>query len=201
MFCEKCGRKTNPNSKFCEKCGHKIGTPEKRKNIYIALILSLILSGLGTVYAGNKKKGLIIIALRIISAVIGLYNQLFSIITFIVFIYAFYDAYREVQHANGVEKKYPVNYNKKSNKKKLIILIILFLVIITGISIVISLTSNSYHKSFTPTSTGNSGNSDYKGVDTSPSTIARKDPDWYYDHYEYEDNDKIDEYLESQGFD
>ncbi len=174
----------------------------RKKKKYIHRI-NIIINPIRTRYSlcRKQKKGLIIIALRIISAVIGLYNQLFSIITFIVFIYAFYDAYREVQHANGVGKKYPVNYNKKSNKKKLIILIILFLVIITGISIVISLTSNSYHKSFTPTSTGNSGNSDYKGVDTSPSTIARKDPDWYYDHYEYEDNDKIDEYLESQGFD
>ena len=38
-------------------------------------------------------------------------------------------------------------------------------------------------------------------VDTSPSTIARNDPDWYYDHYEYGDNYAIDNYLESQGYD
>ena len=39
------------------------------------------------------------------------------------------------------------------------------------------------------------------GVDTSPSTIARNDPDWYYDHYEYGDNYYIDDYLESHGYD
>ena len=39
------------------------------------------------------------------------------------------------------------------------------------------------------------------GVDTSPSTIARNDPDWYYDHYEYGDNYYIDDYLESEGYD
>lgn len=31
--------------------------------------------------------------------------------------------------------------------------------------------------------------------------IAKKDSDWFYDHYDYGDNDKIDEYLESQGYD
>ena len=46
-----------------------------------------------------------------------------------------------------------------------------------------------------------SGLSSHYGVDTSPSTIARNDPDWYYDHYEYGDNPKIDDYLESQGYD
>ena len=46
-----------------------------------------------------------------------------------------------------------------------------------------------------------SGSSSHYGVDTSPSTIARNDPDWYYDHYEYGDNPKIDDYLESQGYD
>ena len=39
------------------------------------------------------------------------------------------------------------------------------------------------------------------GVDDSPSTIAKRDHNWYYDHYDYGDNDKIDEYLESQGYD
>jgi hypothetical protein len=38
-------------------------------------------------------------------------------------------------------------------------------------------------------------------VDNSPSTIARNDPDWYYDHYDYGDNYAIDDYLESQGYD
>jgi hypothetical protein len=38
-------------------------------------------------------------------------------------------------------------------------------------------------------------------VDDSPYTIARNDPDWYYDHYEYGDNYAIDDYLESQGYD
>ena len=43
-------------------------------------------------------------------------------------------------------------------------------------------------------------NNDYQGVDDSPYTLAKNDPDWYYDHYDYGDYDKIDEYLESQGY-
>ena len=209
MFCEKCGREVNPNSKFCEACGNRIGTPQKRKNVYIALILSLILSGLGTIYAGYTKKGLILAALRLIFAVIGWYVPLFSVLTLIVFIYGFYDAYCEVQYANGVKKRYPLIFNKDSSQSKLIIIIVFFILIVVGISMIMSLTSNSYHSTSTHTSphtsthrsTGSSsGGSHYRGVDDSPSTIARNDPDWYYDHYEYGDNNKIDDYLESQGF-
>ena len=43
-------------------------------------------------------------------------------------------------------------------------------------------------------------NRNYEGVDDSPYTIAKNDPDWYYDHYDYGDYDEIDEYLESQGY-
>ena len=54
----------------------------------------------------------------------------------------------------------------------------------------------NYHE---PHSTSSSS-SHYRGVDNSPHTIARNDPDWYYDHYDYGDYDDIDEYLESQGY-
>lgn len=55
----------------------------------------------------------------------------------------------------------------------------------------------NYHDySYSSSSSGH-----YRGVDDSPYSIARKDPDWYYDHYDYGDYDKIDEYLESHGYD
>jgi hypothetical protein len=55
---------------------------------------------------------------------------------------------------------------------------------------------------YTGDSAGSSGGSaHYDGVDTSPDTFARNDPDWYYDHYEYGDNPDIDDYLESEGYD
>ncbi len=54
-----------------------------------------------------------------------------------------------------------------------------------------------YHEYYPPSSSS----SRYSGVDNSPHSIARNDPDWYYDHYDYGDYDDIDEYLESQGYD
>ncbi|WP_298521927.1 hypothetical protein [uncultured Methanobrevibacter sp.] len=50
-------------------------------------------------------------------------------------------------------------------------------------------------------SSGSDSGSHYGGVDTSPYSLAKNDPGAYYDHYEYGDNYKIDDYLESQGFD
>ncbi|MEI3145420.1 MAG: hypothetical protein V8S94_01885 [Methanobrevibacter smithii] len=46
-----------------------------------------------------------------------------------------------------------------------------------------------------------SPSSHYRGVDTSPDTLAKNDPDWYYDHYEHGKNTDVDDYLESEGYD
>ena len=48
--------------------------------------------------------------------------------------------------------------------------------------------------------TNENSNQNFQGVDDSPYTLAKNDPDWYYDHYDYGDYDEIDEYLESQGY-
>lgn len=45
------------------------------------------------------------------------------------------------------------------------------------------------------------GHGHYGGVDTSPNSIVRTNPDWFYDYYDYGDYDEIDEYLESDGYD
>ena len=55
-----------------------------------------------------------------------------------------------------------------------------------------------YHEYYPPSTSSSSNH--YRGVDNSPHTIARNDPDWYYDHYDYGDYDDIDEYLESHGY-
>nr|WP_295163263.1 hypothetical protein [uncultured Methanobrevibacter sp.] len=52
-----------------------------------------------------------------------------------------------------------------------------------------------------PSSSSGSSSGSHYGVDTSPYGLAKNDPGAYYDHYEYGDNYKIDDYLESQGFD
>ena len=59
----------------------------------------------------------------------------------------------------------------------------------------------TYQTSSSTSSSYNGGSSHYGGVNGYPHTVAKNDPDWYYDHYDYGDYDKIDEYLESQGYD
>lgn len=56
--------------------------------------------------------------------------------------------------------------------------------------------TNSYIEPYEPNARYNSYD-----IDESPYALAKNDPDWYYDHYEYEDNYDIDDYLESEGYD
>lgn len=64
MICNNCGCELADNATFCSKCGKKL----KNKNIYIALVLTFILTGLGSIYAGNTKKGLTLLILRVLFA-------------------------------------------------------------------------------------------------------------------------------------
>lgn len=71
------------------------------KNLVFALILSFLWSGLGLIYAGDKKKGIILAVVAIIFELLMLYiNQLFGMGVFIVWIYSIYATYQEVQLIN-----------------------------------------------------------------------------------------------------
>lgn len=209
MYCEKCGEELADNASFCSRCGSKTEI-RKHKNIFIALILSLILTGIGTVYAGNTKKGLMLLALRLICTVITVLIPFIFVLNIVVWIFGIYDAYYETQIANGNSNPNLIRDFQGWDKNSQIIaaLFILFILMIS-VSGALSFFTPSYHYSdtyYTSSSSSGSGSSSvshshYGGVDDSPSTIAKNDPDWYYDHYDYGDNDKIDEYLESQGYD
>ena len=177
----------------------------------IALALSFLFTGLGTIYAGNTKKGVILIGLRIFSAVLVIINPIFMIATVVVWIFGFYDAYAETRIANGVANPNLIQDIKGFNRNnKIIAILVICLILMIAIFGIISAFTPTYHPSSDSTghhvststsSSGSSGHSHYGGVDDSPNTIAKRDPDWYHDHYDYGDNDKIDEYLESQGYD
>ena len=73
-----------------------------KKNMIIALLLSLIWSGLGLIYAGDVQKGIILAVIAIIAEVLYLFvNQIFGIVVFIIWIYSLYVTYQEVKTANG----------------------------------------------------------------------------------------------------
>lgn len=72
------------------------------KNMVIALVLSLIFTGIGIVYAGDVKKGLTFFALSVILNILGMWVIfIFSWISILVWAYALYQTYLEVQAANG----------------------------------------------------------------------------------------------------
>ena len=218
MYCGNCGEKLANDAKFCPKCGFKVkGGKSKSKNIYIAFILTFVFSGLGSIYAGNVEKGLRLLGLRIIFAVVGLFVGIFSVLSMLVWVYSFYEAYKDVEIANGNSNPNLINDFQDlnpSSKKKVVIFVLIILVIAVVGSVGFPFVgdhsyddSKSHYYSSGSSSSGSSGSSGsshsshYSGVDDSPHTIAKNDPDWYYDHYDYGDYDDIDEYLESQGYD
>ena len=73
-----------------------------KKNMIIALVLSLIWSGLGLIYAGDVQKGIILAVVAIIAEALYLFvNQIFGIVVFIIWIYSLYATYKEVKAING----------------------------------------------------------------------------------------------------
>ncbi|WP_407411074.1 zinc-ribbon domain-containing protein [Methanobrevibacter sp.] len=213
MYCEKCGAELVDGATFCSNCGNQVKA-KANKNIYIALILTFILTGLGSVYAGNVKKGLILFIARMFLAILGLFVGVFFIFSFLVWAFAFHEAYRDVEIANGHPNPNLLEDFRGWDQNRQIITILIaaiIVIIVIGGSVNI-LTSDYSHSSDASGSShyysngGGSGSSShsssqhYGGVDDSPSTIAKNDPDWYYDHYEYGDNQDIDDYLESEGY-
>lgn len=220
MFCENCGCELSDDATFCSGCGSRVGAGSRDKNIYIALVLTFLLTGLGSIYAGNVKKGLVLLILRLLFAVIGLFLSVFLVFSVLVWTYAFYEVYKDVQIANGRQNpKLLADFRTwDQNRKVIAILIVSIIAIFTlfgcaGLFSMDHYTSTDsgthYHSSGSSASGsgasssggGSSHSSHYGGVDTSPNSIAKHDPDWYYDHYEYGDNPDIDDYLESEGFD
>lgn len=204
MICNNCGCELADNATFCSKCGKKI----KNKNIYIALVLTFILTGLGSVYAGNTKKGLTLLILRVLFAALAFFSNIFGILSVLVWVYGFYEVYNDVQIANRNSSPNLINDFKNWNQqnKIIVILIICAILILTLNSFTIFSSADSYPSDDSDTSnyvsySYESPSSHYRGVDTSPDTLAKNDPDWYYDHYEYGDNPDVDDYLESEGYD
>ena len=143
MFCNNCGCELADNSTFCSKCGNKIKT--KSKNIYLALILTFFITGLGSVYAGNIKKGLVLFLARFVFILVGgVIANFFIILSILVWAYAFYEAYRDVQIANGHKNPKLIDDFQKWNQKSKTIAILITCVILAvvifgcvGITIII----------------------------------------------------------------
>lgn len=117
MFCSRCGTQNEDSARFCQKCGATTTTappplaspsaPDPRirggnvpaatggkryaegKNPTIAVILSLVLAGVGQFYNGDAKKGMVMLAVAIVGGVFT-----YGLVYLAVMIWSALDAYK-----------------------------------------------------------------------------------------------------------
>jgi TM2 domain-containing membrane protein YozV len=122
-FCENCGKPLGENTTYCESCGAKAGDADpaiatstsgnqrtvpvqtdqetarvQKKNPLIALILSLIITGVGQIYNGQVRKGVILLVVFFIVFII------FWPLALIVWLYGMYDAYTTAGTINNGDR-------------------------------------------------------------------------------------------------
>ena len=153
MFCNNCGCELADNATFCSKCGKKIKNTiqvyvrDKKTGTSIALVLTFILTGLGSIYAGNTKKGLALLILRVLFAALAIFSNIFGILSVLVWVYGFYEVYNDVQIANRNSSPNLINDFKNWNQQNKIIaiLIICAILILTLNSFTIFSSTDSYY--------------------------------------------------------
>lgn len=68
----------------------------------IAMVISILFTGLGIAYAGNLKKGVALFGIVIVLNVLGMWTyNIFNKITILLWIYGLYATYMEVKLVNG----------------------------------------------------------------------------------------------------
>jgi TM2 domain-containing membrane protein YozV len=124
MFCQGCGREIAATDQFCQGCGRPstqsstvvsgsgaVAVPAQQpvivvnqKNPGVAAVLSFFWSGLGQIYNGEIGKGILLLILYVISAML-----MFAIIGFIttpaLWIYGMVDAYKTAEKINAGQYK------------------------------------------------------------------------------------------------
>ncbi|MBE6505706.1 MAG: zinc-ribbon domain-containing protein [Methanobrevibacter millerae] len=106
-FCQNCGSKIPKNTKFCFKCGASAVNPQtnntyplvNQKSPGLAALLSFLIVGLGQVYVGLTKKGILLFLGAIISGILML--VLIGWITWLlIWGYGIFDAYNSAEKIN-----------------------------------------------------------------------------------------------------
>ncbi len=116
MYCQNCGSQLPDSAKFCDRCGAKVGADTERSNSNteynmasimvnkkseaLALILSLLIPGLGQIYNGQVSKGAMMIVAAIVCAVLIFVFFPIGILYIVLWIYAMYDAFKDAKEYN-----------------------------------------------------------------------------------------------------
>lgn len=102
-YCRNCGSQIDAEAEICPKCGvRQKNPPVENKNPLFALILSFIFPGLGQIYNGQNRKGILLIVSYIVSFVLWVI-LIGMILTLLVWLYGLYDAYTTAEHINNGE--------------------------------------------------------------------------------------------------
>ena len=122
-FCSNCGFEMPKATKFCPECGNATSmAPQvvnsttatvlrRDKSPGLAALLSFLIIGLGQVYLGLTKKGIILFVLAIISGIL-IFVLIGWIIWVLVWVYAIYDAYNSGEKMrNGIEVEDSLDFN------------------------------------------------------------------------------------------
>ena len=101
MYCSSCGKENVESASFCVSCGSQLGNEnhtdssytnavagERKKNPIIAMILSMLIVGLGQFYNGDNTKGVIMLLVGVIGGVLSA-----SLIWWIAAMWSAVDAY------------------------------------------------------------------------------------------------------------
>ena len=100
-FCQGCGKKIDFNATTCPYCGFTSNVTKIKEPI-LSLVLSLLLPGLGQIYNGEVKKGIIFIILDIVFIALA-FIIIGAFLYFILWVYGMYDAYTTAEKINKGE--------------------------------------------------------------------------------------------------
>ena len=111
VFCRHCGKDIQSDeTRFCPSCGKPqnnvtggsgvMSTTLRTKNPTIALVLAIFLTGIGHIYVGKLKKGIVIL---IVTWILGLLTSVLifpAIPLIVIWIWQIYDAHKQAKYYN-----------------------------------------------------------------------------------------------------
>lgn len=95
-YCSNCGAEIDIKAEICPKCGVRqsnINSQSSDKNVWVALVLSLLVVGLGHFYLGLPKKAIMLIVLTIVCWIL-IFFFIGIILYPLMLIYGVYDVYK-----------------------------------------------------------------------------------------------------------